>query len=465
MALSASTVLEVRTTGSDTNGGGFVTGASGTDWSQQDAAQYSVTDGVSAGTTTITSITANFGTDVVGNLMYVQGGTGSITAGWYQITARTNSTTITVDRSTGLTAGTGVTLKIGGALASPGMAGGVKATAGGTSGLDVFIKAGTYTVSVNTANVSNGKVDDASAGNGPSNPTIWEGYQTTRGDKGIRPIIAVDGVLTNLTIFTTSAGNYVVLDNFTVDGNSRATTTGISIFSTRTTKMRLKVQNTTVVGIEDGTSAQDASLYRCEATGCSGTAAFNIGTGAVNGCEAYNNTTTGFLINSGGGGAAWGVINCISSGNTGGSSNGFSGGGRNGMITGCISYGNGGNGFDSNFLGVMENCIAEGNTGAGFESSNGTNKELYLFNCAGYNNTGGNVSANVAGASANFVTGSSTFFVSGATGNFAPTGTQLKALGYPGVTPRGTTTGYRDIGIQHQDTGGASTTNIFVIDD
>ena len=64
MALSANTVLEVRNGGSDTNGGGFVTGAAGTDWSQQDAAQYSVTDGVTAGTTTITSATANFGTDV-----------------------------------------------------------------------------------------------------------------------------------------------------------------------------------------------------------------------------------------------------------------------------------------------------------------------------------------------------------------------------------------------------------------
>lgn len=107
MPIGAACVWEVRTTGNDTNGGGYAGG--GTDWSQQDAAQYSVTDGVTAGTTTITSATANFGTDVVGNVMYVQGGSGSITAGWYQIVSRTNSTTIVVDRSTGLTAGTGVT--------------------------------------------------------------------------------------------------------------------------------------------------------------------------------------------------------------------------------------------------------------------------------------------------------------------------------------------------------------------
>ena len=58
----------------------FVTGASGTDHTLQDAAQYSVTDGVTNGTTTITSATANFGTDVVGNLMYVHGGTGIVAA-------------------------------------------------------------------------------------------------------------------------------------------------------------------------------------------------------------------------------------------------------------------------------------------------------------------------------------------------------------------------------------------------
>ena len=91
MALAAACVWEVRTTGASTNGGGFKTGASGTDWSQQATAQYAVADGVTNGTTTITSATANFGTDVVGNLIYVSGGTGSITADWYEITATTSS--------------------------------------------------------------------------------------------------------------------------------------------------------------------------------------------------------------------------------------------------------------------------------------------------------------------------------------------------------------------------------------
>jgi len=62
-AISVNSVFEVRTAGNDTNGGGFVTGAAGTDYSQQDAnntvgADISTTDAVAAGTTTITSITA-----------------------------------------------------------------------------------------------------------------------------------------------------------------------------------------------------------------------------------------------------------------------------------------------------------------------------------------------------------------------------------------------------------------------
>jgi len=83
MALASATVWEVRTAGNDTNGGGFVTGASGSDWSQQDAARtgadvtdISVTDAVAAGTTTITSATANFDTTIVGNIVYFEGGRG-----------------------------------------------------------------------------------------------------------------------------------------------------------------------------------------------------------------------------------------------------------------------------------------------------------------------------------------------------------------------------------------------------
>lgn len=114
-ALSVSTLWEViSATGSNTNGGCFVSGASGVNYNKQAAPQYSTTSAVTNGTTLIAWTAAS--ADMVGNCAYVQGGSGSITAGWYQIQSASVGVSITVDRSTGLTAGTGVTVHVGGAL-------------------------------------------------------------------------------------------------------------------------------------------------------------------------------------------------------------------------------------------------------------------------------------------------------------------------------------------------------------
>jgi hypothetical protein len=126
-AISANTVWEVRSaTGLDTNGGGYVPGA-GVDMSQYDnknaagctncysaTANLSTTDAVTNNSTTVTSATANFTSALLNNLVYLSG-TGT-TAGWYQVVAVPSSTSITVDRATGSTGGTGVTLNAGGAL-------------------------------------------------------------------------------------------------------------------------------------------------------------------------------------------------------------------------------------------------------------------------------------------------------------------------------------------------------------
>src|SRR5438105_2455552 len=99
MAISASFVWEVRTTGADTNGGGFKTGATGTDFSQQDAAQASGADlAVDATTNTkITSATHNFVAADVGNLIQISAGTG-YTTGFYEIVS-VASNAATLDRS------------------------------------------------------------------------------------------------------------------------------------------------------------------------------------------------------------------------------------------------------------------------------------------------------------------------------------------------------------------------------
>src|SRR3990167_393068 len=76
-AISAAVVWEVRTTGASTTAGcGFLTGASGTDRSQQDAVQTAFTDLVIGVTTTeLTSAANPFGATDVGNIIYVKAGT------------------------------------------------------------------------------------------------------------------------------------------------------------------------------------------------------------------------------------------------------------------------------------------------------------------------------------------------------------------------------------------------------
>ena len=116
MAINATCVWEVRDDGADTNGGGYdsaVSGA-GTDYSQQAAAQLALTDVVANGTTTLTSATGGFTSAMIGNAIYLQGGTGALAATWRMVTGRTDTNTITVDAT--VAAGTGITGNLGGAL-------------------------------------------------------------------------------------------------------------------------------------------------------------------------------------------------------------------------------------------------------------------------------------------------------------------------------------------------------------
>ena len=228
MALSGSGVWEVRTAGSDTNGGGFKRGAAGTDYSQQDAKNtagnnISTADAVANGTTTITSATASFTAAIVGNFVYFTGGTGAIAAQWREVTVFTNATTITIDVL--IAASTGMTLNIGGALATPGRAGGNK-----IANQDVYIKAGTYSITSASANVVNGCVSDTTGGSATSDCSRWEGYQTTRGDKGTPPVLQASGI-SGATLFAASV-TMTVVDNITVDGATLGTMSGLTMSGT-----------------------------------------------------------------------------------------------------------------------------------------------------------------------------------------------------------------------------------------
>lgn len=184
MALSANIVWEVQTGGSATNGGGFNSTASGTDYSQSTSAHATLTTAsvVNAVTTKITVSASNYTVALtdIGNVFFLTGG--SATAGYYEIKGvDTGANTWTVDRSLG-TAGQTCPGKMGGCINLPWTHKGSV-----IAGHLTWIKAGTYTLA--------GAQNFAGAGGAP-NKISWIGYGSTRGDGGIATFACSSLVLT-----------------------------------------------------------------------------------------------------------------------------------------------------------------------------------------------------------------------------------------------------------------------------
>lgn len=467
MALSKDTVWEVRTTGNNNNGGGFVTGASGTDWSQQDAAQYAVTDAVTNGTTTITSASASFGTDVVGNILYIQGGTGSIVAGWYEIVSRTDASTIVVDRSTGLTTGTGATLNIGGAFAHlsrlPVMVAGNKA----------WVKAGTYTFTAtvqfsNAGDLTNGRIK-------------VEGYSSTRGDRAGRPLLTTS---TNSVNLITVTGAYT--DFYHLKFTNTASTRGIGLNYTFGTGIGVDLL---FDGCSNGvvTPASGLAMYfiRCSAINCTGSgfATGNSTSVVWYGCEAIDNGGYGFSGTSGGGSPQW--YDCVAANNasggfaTGNSSHSFSA-----IWQGCTAANNGGDGFycrGTTTVGGIRfiNNIAYGNSGYGLNlgSSTGIDTQperdgvvlLRGFNAMGSNTSGNYNFTDIADPTDIALTADP--FVNSGSGvrdyspnNTAGGGAAIRGQAGPRSFPSGYNTSRRDTGaLQHVDPSGGSNKGLRIL--
>lgn len=239
MALSVNSVWEVRSaTGSDTNGGGFVTGSGGTDYSQQGSANSggsnsSVTDAVGSGSTSITSATAAFTSAITGNIVYFDGA-------WYQATY-SNATTITTDRAT--TSGTGLTLKIGGALATL-----TNAVSLAINNNVIYCK-GSQTIT-STLTLSQG----TSSGTLP--PYRITGYSTARGDGGRFTLTTA----TNSTDLINYTGNSVVIQNVLM--SCTAGTPGIGIAaSTGGAVTNLTLDNVRITGFSYGIRGPYAGQY------------------------------------------------------------------------------------------------------------------------------------------------------------------------------------------------------------
>ena len=116
MAISASVVWEFESgaTANMVNGGGFHTGASGTDYSQQAAAQYNLTTVTTAAANAI-CLSASADATMVGNIAHIISGT-NFTAGWYEIISVVAGVSFTLDRTCTSAAGSLGIINIGGAL-------------------------------------------------------------------------------------------------------------------------------------------------------------------------------------------------------------------------------------------------------------------------------------------------------------------------------------------------------------
>lgn len=147
MAFTSRPTWEVRTTGSDTNGGAFF--GTGSDYTQQNSPQYSGTDLEINSSNNLQVKSTTAGSPIaadVGNCIMISAGL-SWTVGWYQIISQ-DGTWWTLDRTPGTAGLTGGHFAVGGAIASPGVASSLSVyhyTSSNLRGV-TYIESGTYPI-------------------------------------------------------------------------------------------------------------------------------------------------------------------------------------------------------------------------------------------------------------------------------------------------------------------------------
>lgn len=456
MSLNVACVFEVRVTGNDNNGGAFNVATAGTDRSFQDSPQVVInnstitctTPGANSNTLTFTAGYTPSSADI-GNVVQILTGT-NINAGFYEITGQTSSTW-TVTGAANLTtaggAGSAITGNMGGALATPG-----KAFSGVIGGNDVYLKAGTYTLTSTTSNIAGGRITVTAGASNPD-PTRLIGYNAARGDNGTKPVVKAGVGQTSFSLITTAANSMV--DNVEVDGSGNATVTGINVNAASSSAYRCRARSCTNFGIQ--CQGADRIVAFCEAVSC-GEGILISNDAYCYACEAHACTTAGFEIQN------CTCVSCIAYANTTASAIGFRGGttALKTLMVNCTAYGNNSNGFYLNAspaLMLLVNCVATGNGAAGFNCDT-VNSCLWLENCAGYNNTGGNTTN--MGRSEGFITLTGDPFTNAGAGDFsinntAGAGAALREAGVPGVFPGGTTTSYPDVGAAQAHVAAGST--------
>lgn len=447
-ALSASTVYEVETGGSDSNGGGFVTGSGGTDWSQQSAAHVAfngTTVAAHAAGITSTIIVTGYtvATTDVGNLVQITGGTG-FTTGIYQITSvSVGAVTWTLDRNATTGVASAMTGNMGGAFLTIQQA----LTNQSVQGQNVYIKGGTYTITT-------GLTQSAGSFNFNFLSRII-GYSSVRGDNGL-PIVATTSGITMLAISVPG----VSVENIEFNGNNDATA-GITLTGAyQNSGINLNVHN--IAGIGVTLSSNGGGLFNSVVSTCTSGGVDTTAIGVfVDGNTVYGNTTYG--INSTTNGDAF-TRNVIFNNST----TGINSGSYADAILYNDIYNNGSDGILETYqiVGDITGNIIVNNGGWGINMPGSTPSQVasYVRNNAYYNNTSGNLRNAVMGFGDVLLTGSPFNGPNADFGlnNTAGAGAACRLAGFPGTLATGGS-GSLDIGVlQHAYTGGSSGTKGFV---
>lgn len=410
---------------------------------------------LTSGSATVLTSSANaFGKNFVGNVVSVTGGTGFNVA-LYEINSVTGTAATTTSGSVGTIGSTGGTGYLGGPLLTPGKAASVVIAQG-----SVFVASGTYSITTASTNVAGGCLS-LTANNAVDKPGYWMGYQTYRGDYAAQPNLQLAAAISNATMVSAS-GNYTVFDNFCLDLNSNTNGRGFIGQSFCGSVYRVKVLTPKNYGIYIN-AGYGYLVDRCQVSGATLSFAIRIdgASNNITNCEVYGGSITGFYL----AGTGNTIRHSIAYGISG--DDGFYLSNTGNQASNCTAYGcrNGFYIYGPGNWGACYNCYAEGNTAYGFNLS-AANALSKIVRCGGYNNTSGNYNSNFCGNTVEgfvSVSGGSAF-TNAASNDFslnstASRGAALRAAGYPGLMPRGTSTGYIDVGaIQHADPAGGGGT-------
>ena len=462
MAINYAQQWWIRVGGNVLNGGGYdstVSGA-GTNYADQDSPQLSLTDFATsgAGSTTLTSVTGGFTSAMIGNAIRIASGT-NFQTGYYVVTGRTDTNTVTVDRTpTSGGAGSGGVGRLGGAFALPGPS------------LSNSATISTPLAPGHTINVRGGGTDTPSSadyiwssyigfpsGDGSNGYIRWIGYNG-------RPMLQGDGLMIH-----GSSNHDFVNFKFTTTGGSNGQLGYISggvscrnvVFEQNGQAMAALASPYSVIDcvfVNSGSTSTDA--YPAIANGLFGTIVIGnvIKNWRGNGIEVSN---MGYIIGNL-------IINCH--GTIAGIYSNTSSIQYGQGIIGNTIYNGAGDGIKLTTSAsiqhtIVMNNICANNAGWGLNfsvNSQSVNERLQRskanYNCY-YANSSGAINNGSLGA--NDSTSNPTF-TNTSTDDFS-IGTNLKALGFPATFRGSGTTGYPDIGAtQRQEPAGGVAAGSFI---